>query len=149
MKYKIIVPFVMAAICFTSLLFSRYKHRGEKWTALEKILLVVGVTTIVVTVYIATKDYNNAKLALSSTGKKVVTDQNIYDFLELKDMDTLGDIAKEFNMSPQKARSLTKDLNITHAGEVVRTGADYGWYECKVYAPKEAQIIRDFLKKVA
>lgn len=146
MRYRLIISGSIAITCIGALVYLRYKRRKEGWTVFEKVLLIVGGIAVVATVIIATQDYKIAKSALEATGD-VISDQNIVDKIDLQSMPTLGDIAKEFNLSPQKAKHLIEKLNFEHTGEVIRTGLDYGWYYCKVYGPEVADQIRGVLSK--
>lgn len=147
MNYKLIALGGTAVLSFGRLAYLRYKRRKEGWTVLEKVLFGVGTAAVIVTVVVATQDYNKAKSALEAAGK-IATDQEIVNNIDLSSMSTLGDIAKEFNLSPQKAKHLIKNLNINHAGEVIRTGFDNGWHYCKVFGPEAADLIRKTLSTV-
>lgn len=144
MNYKLIAIATTAALSLGGLAIYRYKREKEGWTVLEKVILGVGATAFVATVVILTKDYIDAKELIEATGE-LATDEAIVNAIDLKSMPTVGDIAKEYKLTPQKAAQLIKDLDISHAGEVIRTGFDNGWHYCKVYGPEAAEMIREAL----
>ncbi len=146
MNYKVVALGSTAILSLVSLAWLRYTRRKQGWTVLEKVLLGVGAGAVLATVIVATRDYEAAKKAIEAMGN-AATDQKIVERLDIRSLPTLGDLAKEFNLSHQKAAHLIKKLDLQHAGEVIRTGYDKGLHLCKVYSPDVSKLIRQTLAR--
>lgn len=147
MKHKIIVLCGTALLSIGGLAYLRYKRRQQGWTVLEKVLLTVGVTTVVATFILSTKDYQKAKRALKAPGE-TIDNVKIIEYLKMNTFPTLGDISRPLGISPQRAKHLIKKAEIKHFGEVIRKGYNGGWYYCKVYDPEMASRIASLITKV-